>query len=126
MFIEDLLSPIGKEIWELLDYPDEWIYDETKRKRYCIIHKETKICLWVCNGRWFLDGYYTSVFRKDEEGYIVKLFDTIAPEIGLIERHILWSKAKMVDKFLKNESNTNEDFLNSLKSYNESRKNYEI
>lgn len=123
--IEKILSPVCYEIWKMLDRPEEWIWNRhslsSEGKPYTIVHPETRIALWVCSGRWFLDGYRDGVFSYDEKGYVKEfLFNTRVPDIGLIDRHFLWHKVKKVTKFLEGKD-VEFNLLGDLREYNESR-----
>lgn len=123
--IENILSPVAFEIWKMLDRLEEWIWNRhslsSGGKPYTIVHPETRIALWVCSGRWFLDGYNDSVFSYDEKGMVKELlFKTRVPDIGLIDRHFLWHKVKKVMRFLERKDDE-PSLANELKEYNESR-----
>ena len=121
--IEYLLSPIAKEIWTMLDYPEDWMFDVyEKSERFIIIHKETHIALWISNGRFFLDGYKTSVWRKDENDHTVFWFETKKPHIGVFDRHILWFKVKNVIKCLRNLEKKDDTLLTVLIEFNRNKK----
>ncbi len=120
--IENILSPVSFEIWKMLDRPEEWIWNRhslsTGGKPYTIVHPETRIALWICSGRWFLNGYNDSVFSYNEKGMAKELlFKTRVPDIGLFDRHILWYKVKKVVKYL----NNNTSLVNELIDYNNER-----
>lgn len=118
--IEKILSPISFEIWKMLDHPENWIFDvdvNCKGKAYTIIHPETRISLWVSNGRWFLDGYSQPVFDYNDKGMAYKtLYRTSKVYIGVIDRHILWYKVKKVLAYLV--KNDRHKVLRELRDYN--------
>ncbi len=125
--IEKLLSPLSKEVWVLLNHPENWMYVDSVYSRsaggkyYHIIHKDTKVCLWICNGRWFLDGYSISLDGVWTGGSSQsnRLFDAVAPKIGLFDRHILWFRVKNIMKYLDNMILQEPgSILNDLKEYN--------
>ena len=115
--IEQFLSPVAKELWIMLDHPEEWMFDH-ENNPYTISHKDTHVCLWISNGRFFLDGYNTTIYGKDEKGYTTRLFQTKKVCIGVLDRHILWSKVKKVVNYLNSNS---DNILNELQSYNMGR-----
>ena len=125
--IEKILSPVCFEIWKMLDYPKDWMFDgmtNNKGMSYVIVHGTTHISLWICNGRWFLDGRKGEVYLYDNEtGRAVEvLFKTKAPEIGYLDRHILWPKVQKVVKYLDNQKGSSEPTLvDELRRYNKSR-----
>ena len=126
--IEKILSPVGYEIWKMLDHPEDWRYGNfytEDGKPYNIFHKHTHVCLWVCNGRWFLDGYYTTIYTLKENGDIDlsgEKFETKVPHIGLLDRHILWRKVKKVVSYLEPTGKHSADgLLYDLRQYNENR-----
>ena len=125
--IEKVLSPVSREIWKMLDHPEDWQFSHTRtsdtNKPYTIIHEKTEIALWVCNGRWFLSGCADPVFEYDDNGMVgKKLYTTKAPYIGFFDRHILWFKVSKVLRYLKEkeEYKTN-SLLNDLKNFNSQR-----
>jgi len=116
--IEKLLSTVAKEVWILLENPDDWILDYEDRPPYVIAHKDTHIGLWVSNGVWFLDGYGKTFFEYDERGGVIEiLFEAKAPNIGWFDRHILWRRVTKVLKHLSPNKQT--ALLNELRDYNE-------
>jgi hypothetical protein len=116
--IEKLLSPVAKEVWILLENPDDWILDYENKPPYAIAHKDTHIGLWVSNGVWFLDGYSKPFFEYDEMGGVIEiLFSSKAPKIGCFDRHILWRRVTKVLKHLSPNKET--ALLKELRDYNE-------
>lgn len=116
--IENILSPISYEIWKMLDSPENWTWNRYSLSSdgipYTIVHPETQVALWVCNGRWFLNGYPDRVFSHDEKGLAKEfLFKTKVPQIGLFDRHILWHKVKKVL--------SEPTLVNELREYNNKR-----
>lgn len=118
IMIEQFLSPIAKELWIMLDHPEEWMFDSFSFDPYTIVHKDTHICLWISNGRFFLDGYNTTIYGKDEKGYTTRIFQTKKVSIGVLDRHILWNKVSKVVDYL---NRTPDSIIGELKSYNEKR-----
>ena len=124
--IEKILSPVCYEIWKMLDHPEDWrhgsFYDDNGNP-HTIVHNETHICLWVCNGSWFLNGYDTTIFSYDERGIVEeRLFRTKVPHIGRLDRHILWRKVKKVlDNLEPFGKHSAEQLLYDLRQYNENR-----
>lgn len=116
--VEQFLSPVAKEIWIMLDHPEEWMFDSFSFDPFTIVHKDTHICLWIANGRLFLDGHNTTIFGKDENGYTTTLFKTKKVSIGVLDRHILWNKVSKVVDYL---NRTPDSVIGELKSYNEKR-----
>lgn len=114
MYIEKFLSPISKQIWSLLDYPEEWAFDNSDP--YYIVHRKTKVALWGCNGRRFLDGHKTLVYLDETKK---EMFVSLAPSIGKIDRHILWYKVKKVIKY--NSRAINSEMIKLLTDYNNMR-----
>ena len=121
--IEKFLSPVSLEIWKMLDHPENWIFDvdlNSKMKPYTIVHPETRISLWVSNGRWFLDGWSQPIFEYNDKGMVVKtLYKTRKVYIGLIDRHILWHKVRKVMAYLV--KNDPHKILGELREYNKNR-----
>jgi hypothetical protein len=116
--IEKLLSPVAKEVWILLENPDDWILDYEDRPPYSIAHKDTHIGLWVANGVWFLDGYGKAFYRNKEKRWEIEiLFESKAPKIGCFDRHILWRRVKKVMKNLSKQT----ALLNELSEYNRNK-----
>jgi hypothetical protein len=116
--IEKLLSPVAKEVWILLENPDDWILDYENKPPYVIAHKDTHIGLWVANGVWFLDGYGKTFYsHKENRWEIEMLFEAKAPKIGCFDRHILWRRVTKVLKHLSPNKQT--ALLNELRDYNE-------
>jgi len=116
--IEKLLSPVAKEVWILLENPDDWILDYENKRPYAIAHKDTHIGLWIANGVWFLDGYGKEFYEYDERGRVIELlFCSKAPKIGCFDRHILWRRVKKVLKHLSKQT----ALLNELSEYNRNK-----
>jgi hypothetical protein len=117
--IEEILSPMAKEVWILLENPDDWILDYENQPPYAIAHKDTHIGLWVSNGVWFLNGYGKTFYKHDERGWAIeKLFEAKAPKIGIFDRHILWRRVNKVLKRLSKQT----ALLNELREYNRNKK----
>jgi hypothetical protein len=118
--IEKLLSPVAKEVWILLENPDDWILDYENQPPYAIAHKDTHIGLWVANGVWFLDGYGKAFYRNKEKRWEIEiLFEAKAPKIGCFDRHILWRRVTKVLKHLSPNKQT--ALLNELSEYNRNK-----
>lgn len=116
--IEKLLSPVAKEVWILLENPDDWRFDYPHETPYCIAHKDTHIGLWVANGVWFLDGYNKNIYCYNETGIMIDLlYQTRSPKIGCFDRHILWRRVKKVMKHLSKQT----ALLNELSEYNRNK-----
>ena len=131
--IEKILSPVGYEIWKLLDNPEDWRYGNYYAEDVIpntIFHKHTHVCLWVCNGRWFLEGYDTTIYALKDNGHIDfngEEFRTKVPHIGLLDRHILWHKVSKVVSYLEPTGRHSTDrLLYDLRQYNESNEQYKI
>lgn len=126
--IEKILSPVGFEIWKLLDNPEDWRYGNfcsDNGNPHTIFHKHTRVCLWIANGKWFLEGYNTTIYTLKENGDIDlsgEKFRTLAPPIGLLDRHILWHKVSKVVSYLEPTGKPSADgLLYDLRKYNENR-----
>nr|QMP83098.1 MAG: hypothetical protein [Caudoviricetes sp.] len=126
--IEKILSPVGFEIWKLLDNPEDWCYGNfysVEGKPYNIFHKDTHVCLWISNGRRFLEGYGTTIYPLKENGDIDfsgETFKTKVPHIGSLDRHILWHKVSKVVSYLEPTGKYSADgLLYDLRQYNEDR-----
>ena len=113
--IENIVSPVAKEIWIMLDRPEEWMIDSCFCDPIAIAHKDTHICLWIAGGIFFLDGYKTTIYKENADGYDVALFKTKEVNIGILDRLILWGKVKNVLNYLKGNS---DNVLNELQMYN--------
>ena len=125
--IEKILSPVCYEIWKMLDHPEDWMFDgmtNDKGMSYVIVHSITHVSLWICNGRWFLNGRIDDVYLYDDEtGRAVEFsFKTKAPQIGYLDRHILWHKVQTVVKYLDEQKQASEStLLYDLRSYNKGK-----
>jgi hypothetical protein len=120
--IEKILSPVCYEIWKMLDHPEDWRHCNFYNKQgkpYNIVHKETHVCLWVVNGRYFLNGYNTTIYPLDMHE---ETFETKVPHIGSLDRHILWHKVSKVLSYLEPfEKPFSDQLLYDLRQYNENR-----
>ena len=90
-----LLSDVGKALWDSLSDPSNWKFGESGTK-YTILHKKSGISLWICNGRFFLDGYEAFQLSGTKPPLV---------RLGLFERHILWCRVSKVVKALNNAEN---------------------
>lgn len=71
-----ILSDVGKVLWDNLNDPEEWEFED-----YTMLHIRSRVYLWTNNGGFFFDGYKS--WRPE----------SLAPSLGLLERHFIYRKA---------------------------------
>lgn len=103
-----MLSPQGRAIWDSLEDATAWEFGS--HSEYTLVHKASRITLWIGNGRFFLDGYET---------FYSLAIPAPKPSIGLFERHILWFKVSSVMKTLKKKVKNDSAVIKALRGSNE-------